>query len=183
MKYYQILTRADVFQKNFYRTATNSIQDILSNVLFSIIIALSTAVWSYSDVTESVSSPRCLLKEPTKISRCRGLKKKARYLSWQQVYFWFRDWNDKRAERRREKILEGIWKKNSITDTASLEVGGLSVPFVTVEHSGWDQFKGLLVKAEFLLSLKQGLHWWIYCLPPVFLCKEEESHVGLWWAA
>lgn len=44
MKYCQVLTRADVFQKNYYRTATNSIQDTLSNVLFNIIIALSTAV-------------------------------------------------------------------------------------------------------------------------------------------
>lgn len=180
MKYCQVLTRADVFQKNYYRTATNSIQDTLSNVLFNIIIALSTAVWCYSDVIESVSSPGRLLTEPTKISRCRGLKKKGRYLSWQQVYFWFRDWNDKRAERRREEILEGIWKKNTITDTAALEVGGLSVPFVTVEHSGWVQFKGLLVKAAFLSSLKEGLHRQMHCLPLVFLCKEKESHVGFW---
>lgn len=190
MKYCQVLTRPDVFQKNYYRTATNSIQDTLSNVLFNIITALSTAVWCYSDVIESVSSPGCLLTEPRKISRCRGLEKKARYLPWQQVYFWFRDWNDKRAERRREETLEGIWKNIAsliLQNLLELEVGDLSVPFVTAEHLGWVQFKGLLVKAAFLLSLKQGLHWWIYCLPLLFplqgegiSCRTLVSGIELW---
>lgn len=86
-------------------------------------------------------------------------------------------------QKGRKKERKNPWgdlEKNSITDIAVLEVGDLPVPFVRAEHSGWVQFEGLLVKAAFLLSFEQSLHWWIYYLPYVFLCKKKKSHVGVW---
>lgn len=73
-------------------------------------------MWCYSgalccNVIESVTSSRHLLTEWTKIPRCRGLKMKAGYLLWRQAYFWFRDWNEKRAETGEKKILKGILKR------------------------------------------------------------------------
>lgn len=97
-------------------------------------------MWCYSgalccNVIESVTSSRHLLTKWTKIPRCRGLKMKAGYLLWRQAYFWFRDWNEKRAETRREKkSLRGFWK-DDITDLTALEVLDLSVLFVMIEHS------------------------------------------------
>lgn len=149
-------------------------------------------MWCYSgalccNVIESVTSSRHLLSEWTKIPRCRGLKMKAGYLLWRQAYFWFRDWNEKRAETRREKkSLRGFWK-DDITDLTALEVLDLSVLFVMIEHSVLlgveSKLKSefyTLVKAAWLLHIKQGLPWRIYPLPFIFLCKEKESHAALW---